>query len=533
VRLQDWFLTPAERGNEGTSVDRRHDDGAAWSVGNSVVPLVHGSTYFAALLQAVRDMTTGDLLLFTDWRGDPDELLDGPGTEVASVLSDAARRGVVVKGLIWRSHMDRLRFSERENRHLGEDIEAAGGECLLDMRVRAGGSHHQKLVVVRRVGRSDSDVAFVGGIDLCHSRRDDARHLGDPQAQPMAKVYGTRPPWHDVQAAIRGPAVGDIEATFRERWEDPHPLSRNPLHRLGDLLRGDDAKAGPLPPQLPDPPSHGGCSVQVLRTYPRRRSAYAFAPNGERSVAHAYLKALNRARRLIYLEDQFLWSREVAEAFAGALAAHEDLRLIAVVPMVPDDDGRFAEPPYQAGRQQAVELLHQAAADRVALFALENEQGTPIYVHAKVCVVDDVWATIGSDNVNRRSWTYDSELSVAVLDEERDDRPPVDPGGLGDGARSFARSLRLRLACEHLGRASEDVDDLLEPDGAFGAFQLSARRLEAWHSDGRPGERPPGRLRIAETKALSSLTRAWATPLYRVLYDPDGRSRADRRSGRF
>ena len=69
-----------------------------------------------------------------------------------------------------RRDFDRFAFSEQENRHLGEDIEAAGGECLRDMRVRPGGSHHQKLVVLRHPGRPEHDVAFVGSIDLCHSR---------------------------------------------------------------------------------------------------------------------------------------------------------------------------------------------------------------------------------------------------------------------------------------------------------------------------------------------------------------------------
>ena len=64
-------------------------------------------------------------------------------------------------------------------------------------------------------------------------------------------------------------------------------------------------------------------------------------------------------------------------------------------------------------------------------------------MHAKVVVVDDVWAMIGSDNLNRRSWTHDSELSIAVLDRAHDTREPADPAGLGDDARRFARDLRL------------------------------------------------------------------------------------------
>ena len=54
-----------------------------------------------------------------------------------------------------------------------------------------------------------------------------------------------------------------------------------------------------------------------------------------------------------------------------------------------------------------------------------------------------VWAIVGSDNLNLRSWTHDSELSCAVLDATRDARALSDPGGLGDGARALARDLRL------------------------------------------------------------------------------------------
>ena len=222
-------------------------------------------------------MRAGDVLLFTDWRGDPDQRLDAEGSEVGTLLCDAAERGVVVRGLIWRSHLDRFQFSERENRHLGEEINAAGGCCLLDMRVRPGGSQHQKFVVLRHPGRPQLDCAFVGGIDLCHSRRDDASHCGDAQPQPMAEVYGPRPPWHDIQLQLRGPAVGDVETVFRERWDDPSPLSRNPIHRLRDVLDRASSAWRQLPPRTHDPSRCGSHAVQVLRTYPPRLRALPFA----------------------------------------------------------------------------------------------------------------------------------------------------------------------------------------------------------------------------------------------------------------
>jgi phosphatidylserine/phosphatidylglycerophosphate/cardiolipin synthase-like enzyme len=531
--LEDWLLTSLERGNPATVLDKRHAGKAAWSAGNQVRPLVHGAAYFAELLAGVEGLRAGDSLLFTDWRGDCDELLAGAGSEVAHVLCAAARRGIVVKGLVWRSHPDRLRFSARENRHLGDVIEAAGGECLLDTRVRPGGSHHQKFVVLRHPGRPGLDVAYVGGIDLSHSRHDDAGHAGDPQAQPIAAVYGDRPPWHDIQVAIRGPAVGDVEAVFRERREDPAPLSRNPVHRLRALLHPQDTQAGSLPPQLPDPAPRGPHTVQLLRTYPNRRQGYAFAPDGERSIARSYLKVLLRARSLIYLEDQYLWSRQVAAPFAAALAANPGLHLIAVIPRYPDQDGRLSQPPNILGHNLALEMLHRSGPDRVAVYGIENPAGTPVYVHAKACVIDDVWASVGSDNFNRRSWTHDSELSCAVLDATLDPREPRTPGGPGQDARVYARDLRLTLAREHLDRPAGDDADLCDPRSAFAAFARSAALLDAWHAEGRPGPRPPGRLRTYQTPGLSRWTRTWATPLYRCFYDPDGRPPALRRSSAF
>ncbi|MFJ8632345.1 phospholipase D family protein [Streptomyces sp. NPDC093568] len=528
MELTEWLLAPGERGNSATRLDSRRSDGVAWSRGNLVRPLVHGATYFRELLRAIRAQRAGDLLLFTDWRGDPDERLDGPGSEIGRVLADAAERGVIVKGLLWRSHLDRFQFSEEENRHLGEEIEAAGGECLLDMRVRPGGSHHQKLVVLRHVDRPDLDVAFVGGIDLCHNRNDDATHRGDRQSLRIAAAYGPHPPWHDIQLAIHGPAVGDIETVFRERWEDPAPLTRSPFVRLRELAHGEDTEADRLPPQGPDPSPRGTQTLQVLRTYPNRLlRGYDFAPDGERSIARGYRKAIGRARSLIYLEDQYLWSPHVVECFAEALSANAGLRLIAVIPSVPEQDGRLTLPMNLIGRITALDRLRRAGGGRVAVYGLENHAGTPVYVHAKVCVIDDVWASVGSDNVNLRSWTHDSELTCAVLDETVDPREPRDPAGLGDGARAFARDLRLELAREHLDLEEPPAphlpDPLCDPAKAFDAFAASAAALDAWHDNGRRGTRPPGRLRTYHRPSLSRTTKTLCTPLHRLLIDPDGR----------
>src|SRR3954468_3476266 len=144
-----WFLTAGERGNDETEIDRRRADGAAWTEGNHVEVLVDGAEYFRRLYDALRSLERGDRVHFTDWQSDPDERLVGPGTEIARVLADAARRGVQVRGLLWRSHPRQAHFAEQSNAALTKSVDEAGGEIALDERVRRGGSHHQKLFVIR------------------------------------------------------------------------------------------------------------------------------------------------------------------------------------------------------------------------------------------------------------------------------------------------------------------------------------------------------------------------------------------------
>jgi phosphatidylserine/phosphatidylglycerophosphate/cardiolipin synthase-like enzyme len=516
-----WLLTQSERGNPATRLDQQHPGEQAWSEGNLVRPLIHGATYFAELYERIEATRAGDLVLFTDWQGDADERLTGrPGSEVVEVIGRADERGVDVRGLVWRSHSSAIGFTSDENLRLGRALQKRGAEAILDMRVRTGGSHHQKLVVIRHRDDPTRDIAYVGGVDLCHSRRDDADHHGDPQAlETMAEEYGATPPWHDVQAAIQGPAVHDVETVFRERWDDPTTRSRSPVILLRDRLRGLDTTPDPLPEQTPPPPRvDAGHVVQLLRTYPNLRHGrdYAFARGGERSVARGYTKAVVRARHLIYVEDQYLWGDHVGSVFTEALEAHPDLHVIAVVPLFPDVEG-FNRTAQLVGRRRAFLDMAGAAPDRVAVYGIENHAGTPVYVHAKTCVIDDTWATIGSDNFNRRSWTHDSELSVVVLD----------PAG------QYARSLRLALAAEHLDRGPDDLDDCVDAAGMFAAYAERAAALDGWHAGGRVGARPPGRLRRLDPPELGPVTRALALAPYLLLHDPDGRPKPLRKRDEF
>jgi phosphatidylserine/phosphatidylglycerophosphate/cardiolipin synthase-like enzyme len=199
-----------------------------------------------------------------------------------------------------------------------------------------------------------------------------------------------------------------------------------------------------------------------------------------------------------------------------------------VVPRFFDQAGALTLRPNQVGREAAVQLLLDAAGDRVSIYDIENSAGIPVYVHAKISMIDDVWASVGSDNFNRRSWSHDSEIACAVVDAARDVREPADPAGLGDGARQFARNLRLQLWREHLGREEGDDQDLLDPTDAVRVFRETALALDRWHLGDRRGERPPGHVRPHPRVHLSRATKLWASPLYGAVYDPDARTAAMR-----
>lgn len=133
-----WLLSAQERGNDASGLP-------AWREGNDVCALVDGRSYLPALAAALAGTGEGDAVLFAGWRADPDELLDDGGPPVVAALVGAAARGARVRGLLWRSHSEVLGYTYRAGRDLARAVTAAGGQVLLDHRVRPLGSHHQKV----------------------------------------------------------------------------------------------------------------------------------------------------------------------------------------------------------------------------------------------------------------------------------------------------------------------------------------------------------------------------------------------------
>ena len=179
-------------------------------------------------------------------------------------------------------------------------------------------------------------------------------------------------------------------------------------------------------------------------------------------------------------------------------------------------------------------MCRRAGADRMHVFDVENHDGTPVYVHAKVCVVDDVWASVGSDNFNRRSWTHDSELSCAVLDDTRDDREPRDPAGQRRRRAGASPGTCGCSCCASTWTAPRRQRGRRPARPGHRGARRSQRRRRRWSTGTRRAAIGPTPTRPAPappTRAARLDDELWAVPAYRLIYDPDGRSYRQRISG--
>ncbi len=437
----DWFLAADEIGTRGIQV---------YSSNNQVTAFIEGQAYMAFLFQLLQGTVSGDYVHIVDWEMNLDADLLGkskPESALGTVLGAASKRDVDIK-IILSLH------TTSDNEGVRTDLEDKFNVvfCITDARNAFCGSAHQKFVVIFK---KDSSVlhGFCGGIDLTLNRWDDVEHDVHDQRQITDSAYEGG--WHDVHCHVLGPAAIDLEKTFRERWNDPSQPSK--LCFAPPLIE----KA------IPSQSTSGTHNVQILRTYPCRLNdktkKLPFAPNGEFTARLALLKAINMARELIYIEDQYFISYEVAAAIKLSLALHPNLRVIVVVPVEPDS----AIAAFFMNTQQSIIIndLVKTAGDRFAIYSLLNplQAEAPIYVHAKVAIVDDVWAEIGSMNLNRRSMTNDKEFALAVVDSA------LTPDGQHC---QFARDLRHKLWAAHIDMPEALIED--DPKKGFEQWNRSA-----------------------------------------------------------
>lgn len=395
---------------------------------------------------------------------------------LADVLGLAVRRGVEVRVLLW-DPLDPWGIGHLGNNPAEQAKILARHQvnARLDKNCRSvlhlAQGLHQKCAVV------DSEVAFVGGIDFTveysgdFDRWDISYH---PFALKLrATERGVSPhPWHDAQVMFTGDAVRDVETNLRQRWDASSGRVQQriqPLHEIargliGAIRSGHGDERGVQPhSSRPEATGHAGQNhgerqnpdphqIQVVRTIPAL--TYRFAPSGIYGIARAYQQALRRAERFIYLESQYLWveglpklnftrlgwqSRKMRSLVRElAAAAERGIYIVLVLPDHPNVGRAVTDATIAWLRRHAPAAM---AADRLHIYTLAtsspddtgNMRYRPVYVHAKVAIVDDQWAMVGSANLNSRGMSHDAELNVAVSDT------------------SFAEGLRRTLWTEHAG----------------------------------------------------------------------------------
>jgi phosphatidylserine/phosphatidylglycerophosphate/cardiolipin synthase-like enzyme len=390
--------------------------------GNAMEVLIDGANALPAMAEAIRGAQRH--VHVCSWHMEPDfePERDGPRWPVRELLAEAAER-VPVRMLVWAGAPVPVFKPKRADVRQARDTLVRGTkiDCRLDARGRAMHCHHEKIVIV------DDELAFVGGIDLtalAGDRYDSCEH-------PLREGIG----WHDASSKLRGPIVRDVAAHFALRWEAV----------AGEALELPEAIA-----------PAGDLTVQLVRTMPER--AYPALPHGEFSNLEAYLRALRSAERLIYLENQFLWSPEIVEVLEGKLRRppRDDFRLVVLLPHKANngqDDTRG-----MLGR-----LVQADDGGRFLAATIQSRTGErsgPLYVHAKIGIVDDRWLAVGSANLNEHSLFNDSEVDVVTCDPR------------------IALDTRLRLWEEHLETApyADPVRAVDEQWRPIAGEQLERRR---------------------------------------------------------
>ncbi len=347
-----------------------------------------------------------------------------------AMLYALEREWLPVYKLDWRTHK-RLQFR-------------------LDDQHPAGGSHHQKVIVV------DDEVAFVSGYDLTRARWDTCAHAAiDPRrCTSPGEPY---PPFHDVGVVVAGDCARALSDLARERWR------RATGHAPQPSAPNDNAAPEPWPAGIE--PALTDIDVAIARTEP------AFAGRAAvQEIRALTLDAIAAAREAIFAENQYFTSKTIADAFARNLAAEQGPEIAVISPYLQSGWLEIKTMGVLRGR------IHREldAADHHARYGLYypmlpwlRERDSCLNVHSKVLAVDDRLLMIGSANLSDRSLGLDTECNLAI---EACDDPR---------ARSAIAGFRDRLLAEHLDCEPSEIAAAVERERSL------LRAIEVLRGTGR------------------------------------------------
>lgn len=474
------------------------------SVPGKVVPYIDGRGYFWGIAQALQGLASGDAVYIVNWFMDPwmhllSEDPEHPVPDDKNCLGErlikAAKVGVDVRILLWANrtlmpssltpfwdYSPVTPLNEPLTTYTKADIvewnigvaeefrklPEMQGRVMLDWS--GARAHHAKYTVVRRGGELR---AFIGGIDFVQSRWSE---VGHPQGKSN---------WHDVGVELIGDAAIAALRDFAYQWEEVTRLSPAHYSRPG-FLNYQLLNPPPLlppPSNIPEPgPSPKGATAKtmVVRSYPEWREIVPwisddasdprnwvpwknYPPDGLREILAGIVKALETARKYVYIEDQGpTWH------YLGGLGLTHDLvyphvtaaakRGVKVI-IVTGGASDPKDPPQDLSKlndvADIVEELNEAGkGDNFRLYTVRW-----VLVHSKLILVDDEFFSIGSANF------WDQSM----------DGTDVEINAMGVVTDDLVRRLRADLWIEHLGinrsPNPEEYAAVLDIDRALGIWE--------------------------------------------------------------
>ena len=396
---------------------------------NSFKPLIDNEMALEEIMKAIKGAKS--YIYLTQFQFRPDFLAkpyvspEGVnGSSLAETLIAASKQGVKVRILI------------NQNLLIPDDYDEIA-EIFKDTEVvvrpfDAQGPHamHAKILMV------DGKEAFIIGSPFTQDYWDTVKHF----LHDLRRGSKDKQPVHDVSIQINGGAATYIEEYFVELW---NYLSTTKYAGKDKLV----AHAEPVPA--------GKQALQVVRSI----TPQTILKNGEKGVLEMYRRAISNAEDFIYMENQYFTNPYIVKAIKAALENNEDLQLILVINGNPDvPTYRF----YQHHRLKKIgldldgPLLEHPRIGVYNLWGLEEKKEPhtlqPFYVHSKVSIVDDKWATIGTSNLDGSSLSgaeeftqitnpdlhLNMEINAVILDTEE-----VKTGNV--------KNFREELWSEHLG----------------------------------------------------------------------------------
>jgi len=441
-----------------TSLFRPGDNCCAVARAGRLSFLVDGAAYFEAFMRAAERAERAITILA--WDFDSGTVLN-PGAERPVTLGEfldslaRRRRRLQIRVLDWdyplvfgtdRELSPLYGLSWRPHRRV---------DFRYDDTHPLAGSQHQKIVII------DDKFALIGGLDLACKRWDTPEHKpDDPRRTSGGKPY---PPFHDLMVALDGEAAVALAEVVRQRWLNATGKAIPPVTTAGD----------PWPPALKADVTR--VDVGIARTMPANNGS-----RGVREVERLYLDMIARARRRIYIENQYFTSDSVGKALAARLAEPDGPEIVLVTRLL--SHGWLEEMTMHVLRTRLIRELR--AADRHGRFHvyyphLEGlAEGTCIDIHSKMMAVDEEWLRIGSANISNRSMGLDSECDI-VIEANGEARVAEVVTGFRD--RLLAEHLEVPAAAvsRHI-EAAGSIHGAIEALGSSGRSLRPLEKLKDW-----------------------------------------------------